>query len=130
MDCFGDPNVTGKLGTDIQDGKCSWLAVMALQRSTPAQRKIMEEHYGRFVIILLSHSDLHYLTSNKNISRSEPESVAIIKQLYEDLTLPNTYAIYEEESFNIIKTHIQQISKGLRHDLFFNIMEKLYKREC
>lgn len=90
----------------------------------------MEEHYGRFVIILLSHSDLHYLTSNKNISRSEPESVAIIKQLYEDLTLPNTYAIYEEESFNIIKTHIQQISKGLRHDLFFNIMEKLYKREC
>lgn len=89
----------------------------------------MEEHYGRFVI-LLSHSDLHYLTSNKNISRSEPESVAIIKQLYEDLTLPNTYAIYEEESFNIIKTHIQQISKGLRHDLFFNIMEKLYKREC
>lgn len=63
------------------------------------------------------------------VFRSEPESVAIIKQLYEDLTLPNTYAIYEEESFNIIKTHIQQISKGLRHDLFFNIMEKLYKRE-
>lgn len=63
-------------------------------------------------------------------SSSEPESIAKIKRLYEDLCLPNTYALYEEESFNIIKTHIQQISKGMRHDLFFNIMEKLYKREC
>lgn len=88
----------------------------------------MEEHYGRCVISLSLRSAVFNLPSN--IFRPEPESVAIIKQLYEDLTLPNTYAIYEEESFNIIKTHIQQISKGLRHDLFFNIMEKLYKREC
>ncbi|XP_066249215.1 farnesyl pyrophosphate synthase-like [Euwallacea similis] len=108
LDCFGDPDVTGKTGTDIQSGKCSWLAVMALQRASPAQRKIMEEHYGR----------------------SDPESVTAVKNLYEALSLPNTYAIYEEENYNLIKTHIQQISKGLRHDLFFNIMEKLYTREC
>lgn len=47
LDCFGDPTVTGKVGTDIQDGKCSWLAVVALQRASAAQRKIMEEYYGR-----------------------------------------------------------------------------------
>jgi Geranylgeranyl pyrophosphate synthase len=42
LDCFGTPDVTGKIGTDIEDGKCSWLAVVALQRATPAQRKLME----------------------------------------------------------------------------------------
>ncbi|KAF2896874.1 hypothetical protein ILUMI_09302 [Ignelater luminosus] len=108
LDCFGNPEVTGKVGTDIRDGKCSWLAVVALQRATPAQRQIMEDHYGR----------------------PAPESEAAIRNLYEELGLPNTYSIYEEESFNLIRTHIQQISKGLPHKLFFKFMEKIYKREC
>jgi farnesyl diphosphate synthase len=108
LDCFGDPAVTGKRGNDIREGKCSWLAVVALQRATPAQRKIMEENYGR----------------------PDPEAEKIIRNLYEELSLPNTYSIYEEESFNIIRTHIHQISKGLPHKLFFKMMEKIYRRDC
>lgn len=42
LDCYGDPQMTGKQGSDIQEGKCSWLAVVALQRATPAQRKILD----------------------------------------------------------------------------------------
>ncbi|XP_063908101.1 farnesyl pyrophosphate synthase isoform X2 [Zophobas morio] len=108
LDCFGDPEVTGKGGNDIREGKCSWLAVVALQRANPAQRKIMEEFYGR----------------------PGPEAARVIRNLYQELSLPNTYAIYEEESFNIIRTHIQQSSKGLPHKLFFKIMERIYKRDC
>lgn len=94
--------------TDIKEGKCSWLAVVALQRATPGQRKIMEEHYGR----------------------PEQESIMKIRELYEELSLPATYAIYEEESFNRIRTHIHQISKGLPHDLFFKLVKRIYKRDC
>lgn len=42
MDVFGDPEIMGKRGTDIEDGKCSWLAVVALQRATKEQREFFE----------------------------------------------------------------------------------------
>lgn len=46
LDCFGNPEVTGKVGTDIKDNKCTWLAVLCMQRATPEQKKIMKDCYG------------------------------------------------------------------------------------
>uniref|UniRef100_A0A6M2DRV7 Farnesyl pyrophosphate synthase n=1 Tax=Xenopsylla cheopis TaxID=163159 RepID=A0A6M2DRV7_XENCH len=109
LDCFGDPTVTGKKGTDIQEGKCTWLSVVALQRASKDElENIMYKHYGR----------------------PDQSSVNKIKDLYEKLGLPNTYAIYEEDSFNMIRQHAQQVSRGVPVDLFFKIMDKIYRREC
>lgn len=107
LDCFGDPAVTGKLGTDIQDNKCSWLAIVCMQRASDAQKKIMEECYGQ----------------------KDPAKIAKVKELYKELGLPNTYAIYEEESYNMIKTHIQQTSRGVPHEIFFKILDSIYQRD-
>lgn len=57
------------------------------------------------------------------------DSVNRVKQLYEDLGIPHTYSLYEEESYNLIKTHIQQTSRGVPHTIFFKIMDKIYRRE-
>ena len=54
LDCFGDPEVTGKIGTDIQDGKCSWLIVQALQRASPKQKEELKVKY--FHILQLNES--------------------------------------------------------------------------
>ena len=42
LDVFGDSRVTGKVGTDISEGKLSWVIVEALQVSTPEQRKFLK----------------------------------------------------------------------------------------
>ena len=42
LDCYGDPAVTGKVGTDIEEEKCSWLIIQALQRISTDQMQILK----------------------------------------------------------------------------------------
>lgn len=42
LDCYADAEVLGKVGTDIEDNKCSWLIVQALQRASPEQKHVFE----------------------------------------------------------------------------------------
>jgi farnesyl diphosphate synthase len=44
LDCYGDPEFIGKIGTDILDNKCSWLINVALQKASPEQRQILDVH--------------------------------------------------------------------------------------
>ncbi|XP_010214429.1 PREDICTED: uncharacterized protein LOC104569172, partial [Tinamus guttatus] len=86
LDCFGDPEVTGKVGTDIQDNKCSWLVVECLRRVTPEQRRILEENYGR----------------------KEPEKVAKVKELYEAVGMRAAFQEYEERSYARLQALVAQ----------------------
>lgn len=42
LDCFGDPKVMGKVGTDIEEAKCCWLVIQALKKCSHQQREILE----------------------------------------------------------------------------------------
>lgn len=46
LDVYGDPRITGKTGTDIQEYKFSWLSVTALEYSNDEQKKLLEACYG------------------------------------------------------------------------------------
>ncbi|XP_054162155.1 farnesyl pyrophosphate synthase-like [Oppia nitens] len=46
IDCFGDPVVTGKIGTDIADGKCCWLIVTALELCNKQQLDQLMANYA------------------------------------------------------------------------------------
>jgi len=74
-----NPNMAGKVGTDIQDKKCSWLCVQTLQRGTPAQLKVLEDNYGQW----------------------DDAKVANVKALYNELKLKEEFEKYEEESYQV-----------------------------
>ncbi|GKZ22075.1 hypothetical protein AbraIFM66951_008814 [Aspergillus brasiliensis] len=46
LDIFGAHHVTGKIGTDIQENKCSWVIIQALQICSEAQWGVLLENYG------------------------------------------------------------------------------------
>ncbi|VAH21769.1 unnamed protein product [Triticum turgidum subsp. durum] len=62
LDCYGDPEFIGKIGTDIEDYKCSWLVVQALERADESQKSI-------------------------NYGKKDPACVAKVKDLYKELNL-------------------------------------------
>ncbi|KAK4420858.1 Farnesyl pyrophosphate synthase [Sesamum alatum] len=48
LDCFGDPETIGKIGTDIQDFKCSWLVANALKLCNEDQKKTLYDAYVEY----------------------------------------------------------------------------------
>ncbi|XP_055691216.1 farnesyl pyrophosphate synthase-like, partial [Lutzomyia longipalpis] len=105
LDCYGEPNVIGKVGTDIQDGKCTWLVATCLSRANESQKNILKKFYGK----------------------NNEESVAQIKKLYEEVGIYEAYKKYEEEAYEDIKWKIQE-AEGIPKNVCQGIMDKLYKR--
>ena len=107
LDCYGDPAVMGKVGRDIEDGKCSWLVVQALERVTAEEKEILKENYGK----------------------DDDKSVRIVKNLYKKLDLETVYKEYEEESYNSIREYIASHTEHFPQGLFLFLANKIYKRQ-
>ncbi|KAH3887522.1 farnesyl pyrophosphate synthase-like [Dreissena polymorpha] len=106
LDCYGDPEVTGKIGTDIQDNKCSWLVITAIQRASSEQLAVLKENYGQ----------------------SDKTKVKRVKELFDDLDLAQAFDDFEETSFSEIQTLIETSSGGLPQEMFQALVQKIYKR--
>jgi len=106
LDCYGEPAVIGKVGTDIEESKCSWLVVQALQRVTPEQRQILQDNYAQ----------------------QDPKKVARVKELYLVLNLPKVYAEFEDSSYKEIMELIDTESGDLPKEIFITFANKIYKR--
>jgi len=65
IDCFGDPSLTGKVGTDIEDNKCSWLIVQALSRASNEQRSVLEVRLIALTVIVTKFESFVNFAINK-----------------------------------------------------------------
>uniref|UniRef100_A0A0A1XCJ1 Farnesyl pyrophosphate synthase n=1 Tax=Zeugodacus cucurbitae TaxID=28588 RepID=A0A0A1XCJ1_ZEUCU len=106
-DCFGKYEYTGKIGTDIETNKCSWLAVKCMELANAEQRSIIAECYG--------HND--------------PQKIARVKQIYEELDMLNIYAKYEEETCRRILMNIQKTSDAVPRDILIEILCQIYDKQ-
>lgn len=108
LDNFADPETLGKIGTDIQDNKCSWLVNVALKKCSQEQRQVLEDNYGR----------------------KSQECEKRVKALFSELELEREYKEYEESRVTEIKEKIAQLdeSEGLKKGVFEEFLRKIYKR--
>jgi hypothetical protein len=106
LDCYGDPAVIGKVGTDIEDAKCCWLVCTALDTASEEQKEAIKANYGR----------------------KDPESVAAVKKVYEELGLKAKFEAYEAESHARLTKRVAE-QKLLPEAVFTNLLAKIYKRQ-
>lgn len=109
LDNYGKPEVIGKIGTDIQDNKCSWLVNQALKRASPEQRKVLEENYGR----------------------KDKAMELEVKRVFDELKLDEVYRAFEEEKVAKLREMIAKVdeSEGLKKEVFELYLGKIYKRD-
>jgi len=108
IDCYGDPSVTGKIGTDIQDGKCSWMIVKALELANDDQRNILALHYGS----------------------QNAEDIETVQEIYRNLDVLGTFEEYEAKFYVAIMEHIDNLCTGnaIPKEVFTTFLNKIYKR--
>ncbi|KAE8731498.1 Farnesyl pyrophosphate synthase 2 [Hibiscus syriacus] len=107
LDCFGDPEVIGKVGTDIEDFKCSWLVVKALERANEEQKKLLYEKYGK----------------------TDPACVAKVKELYQTLDIQGAFAEYESKIYEKMTKQIKGHPSKAVQAVLESFLAKIYKRQ-
>lgn len=107
LDCFGDPKFIGKIGTDIEDFKCSWLVVKALELCNEEQKKFLHENYGK----------------------QDPACVAKVKQLYNELNLQGVFTEYENQSYEKLVHSIEAHPSKPVQAVLKSFLAKIYKRQ-
>nr|XP_023022105.1 farnesyl pyrophosphate synthase-like isoform X1 [Leptinotarsa decemlineata] len=104
QDCYGNPENTGKIGSDIREGKFSWLVVKAFQKANSSQRMIIQENYGK----------------------NDDKSIETIRNLYNDLQLEEEYKNCENQAQSNISSKISSLSEHLPRDLFYILSDNLF----
>ncbi|CAL8134388.1 unnamed protein product [Orchesella dallaii] len=80
LDCFASENITGKIGTDIQNGKCTWLFVSAKKKCSQGELELLLDNYG--------HEDPHKVNAVKKLYsdlRVQAECIEHIKDVCKDI---------------------------------------------
>ncbi len=108
LDCYGRPEVLGKIGRDIEEAKCCWLVVRALEKNYEKAAPILKAHYGK----------------------DDAESVKIVKQLYEELEIEKEYQAYEQSVQDFISTRIKTFDEfGINPSIFEKMLNQIKNRK-
>ncbi|ODM91554.1 Farnesyl pyrophosphate synthase [Orchesella cincta] len=90
LDCFAPENLTGKIGTDIQNGKCTWLFICAKDSSSQEELEQLLDNYG--------YEDKH--------------KVDIVKNLFEHLQIRSKCIEHVRNLTQELTEHLKQLNNN------------------
>jgi farnesyl diphosphate synthase len=105
LDVYGDPKVTGKIGTDIQENKCSWLSVQAVTICDDDQKRVLLDSYGS----------------------EDPADVLKVRAIFESIELPKLFRAWDAEQVAKVQAMVKGASDPVIKESFSVLLEKYFK---
>ncbi|KAJ5643711.1 Farnesyl pyrophosphate synthase [Penicillium longicatenatum] len=109
FDVFGDPKITGKVGTDIRDNKCSWMALKVFELSSSEQKAILSLCYGK----------------------PDTEKEASVKDVFCQVNIEDVFKNFETTELDNLEKQIDQIGGeyGLLKNALWSVLGKISRRD-
>lgn len=108
FDCFGDEKVIGKkVGTDIEEGKCTWLFVKAKEVAVDGKMiDLLENNYGS----------------------KEKNKLNMVKEVYKMLFLSQAFALDQKKIYGEINRRMEQLGNKELEQVLRVFLKMIYKR--
>lgn len=113
LDCFGDPEVIGKIGRDIEEGKCTWLWYTALE-NTSGKPEVQSE------LISLYSSEQR---------ASDPEIALRVKEIYREMGIEEIFCDYSADLISSINQQIGALESDSLRKLCSWLLESTMNRK-
>ncbi|KAJ5613915.1 hypothetical protein N7528_007569 [Penicillium herquei] len=105
LDIYGDPNITGKIGTDIQDHKCAWPVITAMTRGDDRQKLILKENYGK----------------------DDPACVMKVKAVFDEINVPKLFGEWNAERVAELNSMAEDSKDAVVKDAVMGLLSKYFK---
>ncbi|KAJ5091282.1 Farnesyl pyrophosphate synthase [Penicillium alfredii] len=109
LDVFGDPTLTGKIGTDIRENKCTWIALTAFQLCSSEQKAVLSLCYGR----------------------PDMGKEARVKEILCQVDIEGVFRNFETTELDNLEKRIDHIGEehGPLKNIFRSVLEKISRRD-
>uniref|UniRef100_A0A0D9WAJ8 Farnesyl pyrophosphate synthase n=1 Tax=Leersia perrieri TaxID=77586 RepID=A0A0D9WAJ8_9ORYZ len=132
LDCFADPNAIGKIGTDIEDHKCSWLIVQALGHADNNQIEVLHVSYHfvrSYKSMDIYRNNVSHAHSQKNYGKKDSSSVSEVKRTYASLDLKDIFSEFERRCYNHLVTSIEAQKDHAAREILKSFLKKIHQRK-
>lgn len=92
---------SGTIGTDIQNNKCTWLAVTCIERATKAQKQLFMQNYGQNDVV----------------------KVNTIIKMYDEMCITDAYQKHQKELYNNILIETEQLPTENLRKVIYNFLD-------
>jgi farnesyl diphosphate synthase len=104
LDVYGDAKVTGKVGTDIQENKCSWLSVQAMMHCDTEKKRALMDSYGS----------------------QDPADVLKVKAIFEAIGLPKLFRVWDAEMVAKVEAMVEGATDPVIRESFLALLSKYF----